>query len=164
MHFFVTWGTNISAMRFNLYNNKQLNFVELNISGTNSKYVTCDPESKFMDSVVFNLFAECFEKANEMYEYYGPTKFNARYIVPLRNRLLTSLTELDRLRLLNDFQDYTGQKVMGKEFLRELVAMDKNWTDRWKVYHENLIRLNKELMDLVDFCIDEDRILWVIGY
>jgi hypothetical protein len=151
-------------MRFHLYDNKQLNFVELNVTGTNSQFVRCDPESKFLDNVVFNLFAECFEKANPLYEYYGPTKFNSRYIVPLRNRLLTNLTELDRVRSLAGFQEYIDQKVMGKEFLRELVALDKNWSGRWKVYHENLIRLNKELLDLVDFCIDEDRILWVVGY
>ena len=151
-------------MRFNLYDNKQLNFVELNITGTNSQFVKCDPESKFLDSVVFNLFSECFEKANELFEYYGPTKFNARHIVPLRNRLQTNLVELDQVRLLSDFQENISKKVLGKEFLRAMVAMDKNWSGRWIIYQENLLRLNRELLDLADFCIDEDRILWVIGY
>ena len=151
-------------MRFNLYDNKQLNFVELNITGTNNQYVKCDPESKFLDSVVFNLFAECFERANSLFEYYGPTKFNSRYIVPLRNRLLTNLTELDQIRTLADFQDHINNKILGKEFLRSLVTLDRNWSDRWKVYHESLLKLNRELLELVDFCIDEDRVLWVMGY
>jgi hypothetical protein len=151
-------------MRFHLYDNKQLNFAELNITGTNNNYIKCDPESKYLDSVVFNLFTECFERANSLYEYYEPTKFNSRFIVPLRNRLLTYLTELDKVRSLAEFQDFIGKKVLGKEFLRTLVALDKNWSGRWKIYHEKLIKLNRELIDLVDFCIDEDRIMWVIGY
>jgi hypothetical protein len=151
-------------MRFHLYDSKQLNFVELNITGTNNQYVKCDPESKFLDSVVFNLFTECFERANSLFEYYGPTKFNSRYIVPLRNRLLTNLTELDQIRSLADLQDHINKKVLGKDFLRSLVALDRNWSGRWKDYHERLVKLNRELLDLVDFCIDEDRILWVIGY
>ena len=151
-------------MRFHLYDSKQLNFVELNVTGTNNQYVTCDPESKYLDSVVFNLFTECFEKANSLFEYYGPTKFNSRYIVPLRNRLMTNLTVLDQIRTLADFQDHISKKVLGKDFLRSLVALDRNWSGRWKDYHEKLIRLNRELLELVDFCIDEDRILWVIGY
>jgi hypothetical protein len=32
------------------------------------------------------------------------------------------------------------------------------------LYVEKLIKINKELIGFVDFCIDEDRILWVIGY
>lgn len=151
-------------MRFNLYDSKQLNFVELNITGTNNQYVTCDPESKYLDSVVFNLFTECFERANSLYEYYGPTKFNSRFIVPLRNRLLTNLTGLDQIRSLADLQDHINKKVLGKDFLKSLVALDRNWSDHWKDYHERLIKLNRELLELVDFCIDEDRILWVIGY
>jgi hypothetical protein len=151
-------------MRFHLYDNKQLNFVELNSTGTNTQYVKCDPESKYLDSVVFNLFSERFEKANSLYEYYGPTKYNARYIVPLRNQLLTNLTYLEKVTSLAEFQSYISEKVLGKEFLLALVRMDKNWSGRWMVYHEKLVVLNKELLDLVDFCIDEDRILWVVGY
>jgi len=151
-------------MRFNLYDNKQLNFVELNNTGTDSQYVKCDPESKFVDSVVFNLFSECFEKANSLYEYYGPSKFNSRYIVPLRNQLLTNLTYLERVNSLSEFQSYINGKILGKEFLLALVRMDKNWSGRWTDFHEKLVKLNKEMLDLVDFCIDEDRILWVVGY
>ncbi len=151
-------------MRFHLYDNKQLNFVELNSTGTNNQYVKCDPESKFVDSVVFNLFSECFEKANSLYEYYGHTKFNTRYIVPLRNQLLTNLTYLERVNALAEFQSYINGKILGKEFLLALVRLDKNWSSRWMIYHEKLVKLNKEILDLVDFCIDEDRILWVVGY
>jgi hypothetical protein len=151
-------------MRIDIYGLKDLNFVELNITGTENQYIKCDPESKYLDSVVFNLFADCFEKSNNLYEYYESTKFNARYIVPLRNRLLTNLTLLENIKALPEFQDHVNLKVNGKEFILALIRNDKNWMNHWTTYLEKLININKELLDIVDFCIDEDRILWVIGY
>jgi len=151
-------------MRLEIYDSKSLNFVELNCTGTGEEYIKCDPESKFLDTEVFNLFVDCFEKANNLYEYYEPTKFNARYIVPLRNRLLTNLTLLEQIKSLSEFQDNINSKVHCKDFLIRLIRADKNWTDRWMFYLEKLVKINKELIDFVDFCIDEDRILWVVGY
>ena len=43
-------------MRLELYDSKELNFVELNITGGNDSYIRCDKESKYIDSIVFNLF------------------------------------------------------------------------------------------------------------
>ena len=151
-------------MKLSLYNSKELDFVELNITGSEMDYNKIDPESSYIDSVIFNLFTECFEKSNNLYEYYEATKYNPRYIITLRNQLLTYLTTIQGLRDLSGFQSFIDQKLFGKKFLLELVQCDKNWTDHWSVYHEKLVNINQEIIDLVDFCIDEDRILWVIGY
>lgn len=151
-------------MKFEIYDQKSLNFVELNTTGTNFQYVKCDPESKYIDTPLFNLFADSFEKANRLYECYGETKFNTRYIIPLRNRLLINLTILEKIQTLEDFQKHINSKVQGKEFLHALVSHDKGWSDRWKIYLDRIIQINREILDIVDFCIDEDRILWVIGY
>jgi hypothetical protein len=151
-------------MKFEIYNHECLNFIELNITGNNSQYVKCDPESKFIDSTLFNLFADSFEKANRLYECYGATKYNTRYIVPLRNRLLIQMTILQKIQSLEDFKAHVNSKVQGKEFLFALVAHDKSWTDHWNIYLEKIIKINREILEIVDFCIDEDRMLWVIGY
>jgi len=84
-------------MRLEIYDSKDLNFVELNITGGNDTLIRCDKESKFIDSVVFNVFTPCFENANKLYEYYGPTKYNARKIIPLRNELITFRDKLKPL-------------------------------------------------------------------
>ena len=91
-------------MKLTLYDSKELNFVELNNTGGNDTYIRCDKESKYIDSTVFNLFAPCFEAANKLYEYYGPTKYNARKIIPLRNELLKYLEKLESLKSINDFK------------------------------------------------------------
>ena len=144
-------------MRLEIYNSKDLNFVELNITGTEDQYVKCDPESRYLDSVVFNLFADCFEKANNLYEYYEPTKFNTRYIVPLRNRLLTNLTILENIKDFPEFQEHINSKLHGKDFLLALIRNEKNWMDRWTNYLEKLISINKDMMDLIDFCSSSDN-------
>ncbi len=151
-------------MKLSLYKYKELNFVELNITGTEENYNKCDPESRYIDSVAFNLFARCFEKANQLYDYFIPTRYNTRYIVPLRNNLMTHLATLEQIRTLEEFREFITVQVLGEEFLLALVGSDKSWTDHWKQYHKKLVILCREILDLVDFCIDEDRILWVIGF
>ena len=100
----------------------------------------------------------------KLYEYYDATKYNTRYIIPLRNQLLTHLVTLQKLKTLSEFQAFLDEKVFGKEFLLALVRMDKTWMDHWTQYHEKIIKINQELLDLVDICIDEDHNLYVIGY
>ncbi len=151
-------------MKLTIYSHKDLNFVELNLTGTDEDYNKLDAESKYIDSVVFNLFTRCFEKSNTLYEYYDATKYNTRYIIPLRNQLLTHLVTIQKIKTLSAFQSFLDEKVFGKDFLLSLVKTDKTWLDHWTIYHEKLVKINQELLDLVDFCIDEDLNLWVIGY
>jgi hypothetical protein len=151
-------------MKLDVYKNSDLNFVELNITGTEEDYNKCDPESRYLDTTVFNLFTQCFEKANQLYEYCQATKYNVRFIIPLRNNLLTHQTKLEQIGTLADFQEFISNKVLGKEFLLALVRSDRNWTEHWKQYHKKLVNVTRQILELIDFCIDEDRILWVIGY
>ena len=57
-------------MKLSIYSQKELNFVELNLTGTDEDYNKLDAESRYIDSVVFNLFTACFEKSNKLYEYF----------------------------------------------------------------------------------------------
>jgi hypothetical protein len=151
-------------MKLSIYSHKELNFVELNLTGTDEDYNKLDAESRYIDSVVFNLFTACFEKSNMLYEYYDATRYNTRYIIPLRNQLLIHLVKIQKLKTLSEFQSFLDEKVFGKDFLLALVKMDKTWMDHWTIYHEKLVKINQELLDLVDYCIDEDYYLYVIGY
>ena len=151
-------------MKLSFYNYRELNFVELNITGTEEVYKKCDSESRYIDTSVFNLFTECFEKSNNLYEYFDATRYNPRHIIPLRNQLQTHLSRIQDIRDLAGFQSFLDDKAFGKAFLLELVRCDKTWADHWSAYHSKLLKINQELLELIDFIIDEDRILWVIGY
>ena len=151
-------------MKLTIYDSKELNFVELNYTGSNDAYIRCDKESKYIDSIVFNLFSPCFESANKLYEYYGPTKYNARKIIPLRNELLKYLEKLQSLKTIKDFKDLVSKHFLGKEFLEALEKDHPDWENNWKAYIEKLISINREMITLAEKCADEEKILWIVGY
>lgn len=151
-------------MKLEIYDANALNFVELNFTGGNETYIRCDRESKYVDSTVFNLFAPCFENANKLYEYYGPTKYNARKIIPLRNELIKHKENLEALQSAGELIDHVSTHFLGKEFIDALKNFDPQWKKKWKEYVDKLVVINKEIIQLVEKCADEEKILWVVGY
>jgi hypothetical protein len=151
-------------MKLTIYDYKELNFVELNYTGGNDTYIRCDKESRYIDATVFNLFSPCFEAANKLYEYYGPTKFNARKIIPLRNELINHMDSLKALRTSNDFVDHISLHFLGKEFLEALEKDDPEWEKSWSDIRDKLVKINEEMVMLTEKCADEEKILWVVGY
>jgi hypothetical protein len=151
-------------MNIELYNSDFLNFVELNFTGDNDEYRRCDPESKYLDTDVFNLFLECFEHANELFDYFLGTKYNSRKIIVLRNELFRNLEELEKISTVKDFINMAESHFMGKDFLQELDGMTPPWHDNWKEYLGKLIAVNRELITFTERCADEERVLWVVGY
>jgi hypothetical protein len=151
-------------MRIELFSSDYLNIVELNTTGDNENYIKGDSESKYVEREVFNLFTNCFENANNLYEFFGATKYNTRNIVPLRNELLAKQEALESIKSLKDFQSHLDQVFLGQEFVDELTEEDKDWKEKWKFYLDKLIEVNKGLVAITDKCIEEQKILWVIGY
>jgi hypothetical protein len=151
-------------MNIELYNSDFLNFVELNFTGGNDEYRRCDPESKYLETDVFNLFLECFENANELFDYFQGTKYNSRKIIVLRNELLKNLEEIEKIGTLKGFTEMAESRFMGKDFLQALVRVQPSWNDNWKEYLDKLITVNRELITFTEKCADEERILWVVGY
>ena len=151
-------------MRIELFSSDYLNIVELNTTGDNENYLKGDSESKYVESEVFNLFTRCFENANKLYEFFGATKYNTRNIVPLRNELASKLEALKSIHNFNDFQNHLDQVFLGQEFVDELTIEDSDWKNKWKYYLDKLIIVNQGLIELAEKCIEEQKILWVIGY
>jgi hypothetical protein len=151
-------------MRLEFFGIEHLNFVEFNITGDDLNCHRLNEESLFLSSEVFNLYVHCFEKSNELYEYFEPTKFSSRKIIVLRNELNTNLQKLSKIKTVDEFIKYIGNIFLGKTFLTELDKTDSSWKENWKTTLSTLIDTNKEIVKIIDRCIDESRILWVIGY
>ncbi|MFO7655579.1 MAG: hypothetical protein R6W78_00780 [Bacteroidales bacterium] len=151
-------------MKLEIYGSQSLNFVELNTTGSNETYIRCDPESQYLDSIVFNIFVPCFENANKLFDFFGSTKYNSRKIIPLRNELISNLQMFENVKTIDDFEVTVSRKFLGKDFLEELAKEDNNWRNNWKGYLGKLIETNKALIKLAEKSADEERILWVIGY
>ena len=151
-------------MRIELFSSDYLNIVELNTTGDNDNYIKGDSESKYVEGEVFNIFANCYENANKLYEFFGATKYNARKIVPLRNELLQKLEALENISSLEEFHKHIEQVFLGQEFIDELTIEDQDWENKWKFYQDKLVEVNKGLVEIAEKCIEEQKILWVIGY
>jgi len=151
-------------LRIEIFDADYLNIVELNTTGDNEHYIKGDSESSYMQSEVFNLFIKCFENSNQLYEFYGATKYDIRKIVPLKNELEKKLNALQSINSLDEFKSHIEEIFLGNEFLDKLNKHYPGWENQWKEYLDRLTKVNKGLIKIVEKCIDEQRILWVIGY
>ncbi len=153
-----------NLMHIALYNADLLNFVEFNATGDNENYNRCNEESKYLDSPVFYLFQPCFEEANKTYDYFSGTKYNSRKIIVLLNELKANLKTFEALSTASEFIDLITSRFMGKEFLAGLEEEDSQWSSYWKEYKRKIIGVNMDLIEMVERCAFEERVLWVIGY
>jgi len=151
-------------MHIELYNADLLNFVEFNLTGDNDNFHRCDEESKYLDSSVYYLYQPCFEEANKTYDYFAGTKYNSRKIIVLRNELIANLQKFESLNNAAEFLDLISSRFMGREFLAELDAEDSQWHTYWREYNRKIIGVNKDLIEMVEKCAFEEKVLWVIGY
>jgi hypothetical protein len=151
-------------MRLEIYGANNLNFVEFNTTGDNITYMRCDKDSLYMDTELFNIFSECFERSNNLYDYFGPTKYNSRNIIVLLNELNDFKNKITQIKGLEEFLDFTGSKFLGSNFVIEIEKQDKNWDLNWSLYCKKLIDTNSQLIELISGCIEKEKILWLIGY
>jgi hypothetical protein len=151
-------------MHIELYNADFLNFVEFNITGDNDNFNRCDVESKYLDSQVFYLFQPCFENAHPTYDYFAGTKYNSRKIIVLRNNLIANMQQFELLTSVGDFISLVSDRFMGPEFLAGLEEENKQWQMQWHEYNQRIIQVNKDMIDLVEKCAFDERVLWLIGY
>lgn len=151
-------------MRLEIYGVNNLNFVEFNITGDNDTFQSCDKDSLYMDTELFNLFSGSFERSNNIYDYFDPTKYNSRHFVVLSNELIHNALTINKIDSYESFVDFTGSIFLGANFVLELEKIDKNWKLNWELYKNKLLAVNEQLIDVVNKCILEDRILWLVGY
>jgi hypothetical protein len=151
-------------MRLEFFGIDKLNFVEFNITGDDLNCPRLNDESRYINSEVFNLFVHCFEKSNELYEYFEPSKYNSRKIIVLKNELAINLEKWNDIKSSEDFVNFIESIFLGKAFLIELEKMDTEWAQHWELYLSLLKEINREMIAIIDKCIDEGRILWVVGY
>ncbi len=141
-----------------------IDFVEFNITGTNQMYQRCDNESLYLNAQIFNIFVGCFERSNHLFDILGSTLYDIRKMIPLRNELEVNFNVLRQIDTLNEFKHYVLGIFLGKNLLEELEQADAYWEKRWKFYLRKLMLINKNLIALVDRCLEEEKVLWFIGY
>lgn len=151
-------------MKLGFFGIEKLNFVEFNTTGSNTNYEKLNPESRYLSSEVFNLFARSFELSNDLYEYFGPSRYNSRNIVILQNELNKTLDSLININSHEGFIQFIESVFLGKEYICNLEQINPEWFLEWQFYNSKLIEVNQTLLQMIDYCIANERTLWVIGY
>jgi len=151
-------------MRVELFKLDLHNLVEFCISASDENYKICSSESFFMEEQVFYLFQSCFEESSKLFDYYEPTRFGLRNIVPLQNQLKNLRNELESVNSRDSLKQFITDRSMGVQFLELMEKEDPEWIRQWDKHHTNLLEICQKLISLTEQCFNEDKVLWVKGY
>jgi hypothetical protein len=151
-------------MKIKLYNSDEMNFVEFSFSSGHQGFEPTTSRSKYVHSAVFCLFQYAFELSKPDFRYYRATAYGSPDIVKLRNHLVDQLSRIMRIVSAEALETYVLKQVEGIDFLNELKTENPNWRISWENIRDQLKQVLDELLEMVDFCIDEDKIFWVKGY
>jgi len=149
-------------MRIELFEANKLNFVEFNFTGDNDGFVRCDSESKYLDTAVFNLFIDCFERTNNLFDYFIPSRYNVRNFLPLIKELELKKAELFKIDNADNLKNYLLNKTFGNQFIQNLKKLDI--ISDWKEILNKFIKILDDLKLLLQFCLENECTLWIIGY
>lgn len=156
--------TSIPIQKTRILKRKEFfNYIELNITGDDSNFNKCDSESSYIDADIFNIYTNCFEASNSLFEFYGNTKYNSRNIIRLKNELEILAEKIVSIKTTNELEAFINSFFLGKEILDDFKKHYTNWEEHWIEIKDILIQFNNDLFKVVNKCITEDRVLWVIG-
>jgi hypothetical protein len=150
-------------MRIELFKLDLQHLVEFSISASDENYKICSSDSYFMDERLFYLFQSCFEASSKLFDYYEPTKYDLRNIVPLLNQLRNLEKEIGSVDSSGSFNEFLQNRSMGNQFLKHLEKEDTEWKKNWSGHVKKLTAVCRELISLADTCFNEDKVLWVKG-
>lgn len=141
-----------------------IDFVEFNITGDSENYNRCDNESVYLHSSVFNFYAGCFERSNHLFDFIAPTIYNSRKFIPLQNELTDNLNKLLAINNIEQFRKFLDSIFLGSDLIRIISEFDSDYEKNWRSHMRKLVKVNTHLIRLIDTCIANERVLWVIPY
>ena len=77
----------------------------------------------------------------------------------LLNELNAFRKIIESIDSLESLVDFTGSRFLGANFVIELEKIDKSWRLNWELYKQKLLDINQQLIDIVNTCIEEEKIL-----
>ena len=151
-------------MKIKLFTSEDLNFVEFSLSSGRRQFKPHTDRSRYLNSAVFSLFQHAFELGRPDFHYYQPTPYRGPEIVRLRNHLVDQISMIGRVLSAEDLEAFALKQLEGIDFLNEMKTDYPNWKIGWENARDQLRGVLDELLEMVDYCIDEDKIFWVKGY
>jgi hypothetical protein len=151
-------------MKLCIFGQDELDVVQLQLLFDNEQFDLFSPNAKYISSPVFSMFKYCFELSKPDYEYLEINQFDRIQIVSLRHQLLTHLTRIMAIYSAENMEKFALRNIYGIEFLNALKNYYPDWILSWEKIRDKLVAINTELLEMVDLCIDDDKVLWIKGF
>lgn len=151
-------------MKLRIFSLEELDLVQLQILDPDENASEFSENTKFIESSVFSVFKSSFELSSPDFEYSRPNILDKKQVVSLRNHMLTSLARINSINNSEELELFVLQNISGIEFMDELKSTYPDWQIFWEKIRNKLAAINNELLEIIDACIDDDKIFWVKGY
>lgn len=151
-------------MRIGLIDYNDLNIVEFSKTQQDSECVLCTANSKYLHGAVFTLFQSAFILSKPEFSYFEKNQYKDPELVTLRNHLQDFLSRVQLINNAEDLEIYILKQVEGIDFMNDLKTFYPDWRIRWERFKSELKKVLKEIIEIVDECIDDDLAFWVKGY
>jgi len=137
-------------------------YVEFNISGDEHRYHNWEDESLYLDETVFSVFAGGFDRSVNNFNYYGPTRYRGDDLLKLKRELGAIDSKMAAIVGKHQFVEKMAELTHSETFIKEASEVYE-LTSEWDEVLGSLKNVGRTLLDLVNQCVREGRILWVLG-
>lgn len=153
-------------MDFTLKNKSELEgtcWVEFNISGTVDSYEHWADNSKYLDEFAYSFYTDIFEEKADNFTYYGDTKFSKEQLVRVKQEIDNRIKTVDNLHTLQDIIEFSKKTSHALNLIPEIEAAYNKLNGHQNKLISDIKKLGRELSNLLDNCISQDKPLWVLG-
>ncbi len=151
-------------MKIGLFDYQDLNVVVLIQGDKNTDCNLCSGNSKFIHGSVFSTLQPAFELSNPDFNYYHQNSYTSYSIVRLRNHLQDYISKYQGVNNAVSLELFVLKQVEGLDFMNEIKTFNPKWRIEWEKIRDQLIRVIADIIEIVDDCIDEEKVFWVKGY
>ena len=151
-------------MKIRLLSLDELDFVQVTCLPQGESFQLFSEKSKFLEGAVFSLFQHSFELSSADYNFYSPFSFNISQIVTLRNHIVTNQARIAAIINADELEKLALKQLSGIEFMNALKDQNPDWKISWEKTRDKLLHVGEELLEMTDYCIDEDAVLWIKGF
>ncbi len=138
-------------------------WIEFNISGTSDNYKHWESDSKFLDEYVYNLFTDIFERHTLKFNYYSNTMYDISQLTQIKKDIINRIHEFSSGETLDDLICLSKKTANALNLSDPLNNCFENSDRNLKKLQDGIVRLCQEMVAFFQFCIDQNRTLWILG-
>ena len=135
-------------------------YVSFLVANESDEYDHWSQKASFLEDGFYDFFSDCFAMSNEKFIFYGDTQYKEEQLMLL---LRKKLQDINAIRTLEQFESFISGTSENFNYLDVLKYAGIEWKTKWKEVVCDLSDVNRGLIDIVQSCIHQYKVLWVSG-